>query len=597
LTNIKFTPRGDLDYTEQEKPEEDLLLYSDAPVVLKRKIKKQILNQKTQEMINLLTPTTNTNLKDLSVENRSSIVSLIKAEEDLIEFHSINRSPIYKAPSFNPSQSYTFNKYFHSWMANLTPALPLFSHIKNSCLELWEYSLPVAAVSALVEALQDSSIDIEAVSLASNSMSDEGMAVLLEGLRDRQVKRVMYHKNEMGRKAVQVMEEMMEGFEEIQFSHLKIDWMTLNSFLEAVLEKGMKLKVLGLCKSVNLCLGSLKFNLKTVQLLWNLIKKSNLLKLDISWNNMLQNQLSKILLSINKSTKLTDLNISWNNMSWNNEKFEDHFISWIQTGKRIKHLDLSYTNITLNFGQKLIESLNTWRSLQCLHLSGNKDLFPSLPYLKSLLKITSPTTQTSIFYSSLTPASPSITAPYPKDLFQKLSLRIASKTPSAFIHKTSSISSPHSQLLFSRVSLYKEITHLAEWREVGEWYLCERWKYAVVRFEEALFEDDQIETTTTSQERLHLFEKAQGVTEGMAEGVYVWGTVTDWTLQRMIRFDELLNLLQIQKYEHAEEIKHTSSQVKPKNFLRRHGEDVEGYNILSMYARHKITHFPSINNR
>lgn len=172
----------------------------------------------------------------------------------------------------------------------------------------------MAAVSAFVEALENSSVEINSVSLASNSMNDESMRVLLEGLKDRDLKKVVYHKNEMGNKAVQVIAQMLDSLEEVHFSHLKMDSMALNSFLEAVLENARKLIVLSLCKEFALCLASLKFDSKTVQLLCKVVKKNELVKLDISWNNLLQNQLSKILFSINERSKLADLNLSWNNM-------------------------------------------------------------------------------------------------------------------------------------------------------------------------------------------------------------------------------------------------------------------------------------------
>jgi len=126
--------------------------------------------------------------------------------------------------------------------------------------------------------------------------------------------------------------------------------------------------------------------------------QKTLVSLDVSWNQLMPNQMRPLLEILQKNRRLTDLNLSWNNIMEANSADEQGFARHnediilmlgkiIKHSKTMQHMNLTGTGLSSQVIYEFGTFLRRSRSVCVVHLSGNPGISQeNLEYLSTRVK-------------------------------------------------------------------------------------------------------------------------------------------------------------------------------------------------------------------
>lgn len=245
-----------------------------------------------------------------------------------------------------------------------SPPVPILSKMQNHGLVLNRYRINETIAAALGDAFSVMPF-LQKLHLDENAISDHGGSLIVRGLSSqRQLVSFYYTNNEVGPKLIHECNELFKNslLTELNFRGCKV---IANSLIDIF-------RSLRYCKSLKkLILSELGLNNSFMTKLCRYIKRSDVIELDLSWNQIPQESSLKFFKTLKFNKKLTILDYSWNNLG--SEEGDCCFIlnQAIMKHPSLMHLNLSYTQLSDNNFMSLSPGLQLSKTLIGVHFTGN----------------------------------------------------------------------------------------------------------------------------------------------------------------------------------------------------------------------------------
>ena len=262
-------------------------------------------------------------------------------------------------------------------------------------------------------------------------------------------------------------------------------------------------------------IGWLKFDYKTIEIIWKLLKIStDIVELDISWNNLISNQLFKVFQSLEDNKSILELDISCNSMPKSDIMSFKPISNFLQSNSQIMHLDFSWMNLGVELVYLLCKTVSKSESVLSLHLSGNEWTKGVINNLRQSFGIKIDRKETLNLAHSTVINKKVIPQFFENDtkfdfsrvnlnFLIKLEQRESDRVMKSVVipSKWQKFISSEDKLIYFRMINHREISGSYHWIESNECYFWEKWQYTVLRFEAILHSYGEIQDITTDDEK------------------------------------------------------------------------------------------------
>ena len=245
-----------------------------------------------------------------------------------------------------------------------TPPIPVLSKMQNHSLILNRYRINETLATALGDAFTVMPF-LKKLHLDENAITDLGGSLLLKGLSSQKtIDSFYYTSNEIGPKFIVECREFVRcsPLTELNFRGCKVVGNSLINIFAALRHcrtlKKLNLSELGLSNAL-------------MEKFCRYIKKSSVMELDLSWNQISQESSLRFFKTLKFNQKLTMIDYSWNNLG--SEEGDVCFIlnQAVMKHPNLMHLNLSYTQMSDNNFMSLTPGLQMSKTLVCVHFTGN----------------------------------------------------------------------------------------------------------------------------------------------------------------------------------------------------------------------------------
>jgi hypothetical protein len=252
--------------------------------------------------------------------------------------------------------------------------VPALAKISGSKLVLNRYQLQAGLCQAIGRTLPILS-NLRIVHLDANAISDIGGYALLMGVHQHgKISSFYYTRNEVGLKVVEALKEMRNGeISDLSLRGCKVNLRALGPLITAVLQ---------LREVVKLCLAEIGLSDGGVRELVAGLRRSRVINLDISWNQVSLNATKVFLTYLRKDKKLQYLDYSWNSLSSSDNEVAYLIGAILRNHPCLLHLNIGNTQLNDQAVVLIVQGLKKSNTMVSLHLTGNQIEQRTVEFLK-----------------------------------------------------------------------------------------------------------------------------------------------------------------------------------------------------------------------
>lgn len=320
-------------------------------------------------------------------EHIESVVEKLKADrselpapclEDLLvevltrhQLHAAYKHAIWPSAEGTADPLVVFSKACDELQVTPVPAL---AKITGNKLVLNRYQLQTGLCQALGRTLPIIS-NLRIVHLDANAISDAGGSALLIGiLQHGKITSFYYTRNEVGFKVVETLKMMKNGeINELSLRGCKVNLRALGPLVTAVLQ---------LREVVKLCLAEIGLSDAAIRELVVGLRRSRVVNLDISWNQISLNATKAFLTYLRKDKKLQYLDYSWNSLASSDNEVAYLLGAILRNHPSLIHLNIANTQLTDQAVVLILQGLKKSNTMVSLHLTGNQMEPRTVEFLK-----------------------------------------------------------------------------------------------------------------------------------------------------------------------------------------------------------------------
>jgi hypothetical protein len=382
------------------------------------------------------------------------------------------------------------------------PPLPVLAHVKGHTLVLNRYALSEVVTKGLSKAIPHLS-QLQVLHLDENGLTDASGAMIVHAVAQQgNIHSFFYTRNAIGNRFIEAFEALSEDclIKELSFRGCRV--------LGGVTMRVVKcLPVLKTLSKLNLAELSLPDDVSTA--IGKYLRYATLRSLDISWNSLSVTSAMTILSGMMHNSHLRFLDLSWNKLTDPHFVVANALMKVLRTHSQLLHLELTFTNFVDEELVVVLQGLAKSTSVLALHLSTGLDCNSNTQYCRLIGADVAQLTKSESADSAQCPFIGIQERPPREEGTQMVNLRqrdqkgvlkLKHRDDLVNIHTSTHFRKPKlgseaKTLLFTRVLGHPRIKDSETWLYTQHCWVCEGWSFIELQVRE----QDLVQVTETSR--------------------------------------------------------------------------------------------------